>query len=512
MSEATNPQRCPFSRAFLRVFPPTSMQGAWASAASDFGNSEPALEASGLNTGLRYKVCASSLDHNGQERPRRWANKRVSSVKVSWCVQCCCGDQIWKFRNFVRWTWMEQAQLCTTWKRLNVESWWLWGAKPAGYSLFDIYVSGVVSASCLGIWRNFGVFFRCKPQKPKRAHILSDARHLGHFATCSPFITWCALQEIAGFWIMSSCLIMSSGIPGASQVQTVVLECLPEECSEAQKSLHWFRNDSNHCWWLVYMSKNGCFRHQPHFLQQASCFLKIMFTVYCLLLCTSTVHSLQIDPDTSRYIQIHGIGIDLCHNMSTSGIRYRSISKVWTKNEWQSILNDNQWQSIPLVPLKEWQPPLHLAEVVASPRPKALRCGQRRCPSCPPATPRGPDLSGNATDVRKRRFLQRRCPRFNHLGRSKVGSEFSFGRSLGSLGSLGTILLFQNFFVLSFQTFFADSQVDLTMGSHYRICVDMDGSRHPQKSIHPFVMKICMKTTPLRVKTQIYLANISNFS
>ena len=119
-------------------------------------------------------------------------------------------------------------------------------------------------------------------------------------------------------------------------------------------------------------------------------------------------------------------------------------------------------------------------------------------------------FSGNATDVRKRR-CQRRL-RLNHLGRSKVGSEFSFGRSLGSLGSLGTILLFQNFFVLSFQTFFADSQVDLTMGSHYRICVDMDGSRHPQKSIHPFVMKICMKTTPLRVKTQIYLANISNFS
>ena len=31
-----------------------------------WNNSELALKASGLNTGLRYKVCASSLDHNGQ--------------------------------------------------------------------------------------------------------------------------------------------------------------------------------------------------------------------------------------------------------------------------------------------------------------------------------------------------------------------------------------------------------------------------------------------------------------
>ena len=196
--------------------------------------------------------------------------------------------------------------------------------------------------------------------------------------------------------------------------------------------------------------------------------------------------------------------------MSTSGLRYKSISKVWTKSEWTKHF---EWQSMTMFecPLCLWkndnpQPPL-IAEVVASPRPKALRCGQRRCPSCPPATPRGPDLFRVTQRCPRRRFRSVDCV-WKNLGRSKVGSEFSSGRSLGSLGFF--FFLFQIF--LSFQTFFADSQVDLTMGSHYRICVDMDGSRHPQKSIHPFVMKICMKTTPLRVKTQIYLAIISNFS
>ena len=137
------------------------------------------------------------------------------------------------------------------------------------------------------------------------------------------------------------------------------------------------------------------------------------------------------------------------------------------------------------------------AEVVASPRPKALRCGQRRCPSCPPATPRGPDLKGVTQRCPWRRF-QRRL-RFHHLGRSKVGSEFSFGRSLGSLLEKWFPSFSLSEFFCPFKTFFADSQVDLTMGSHYRICVDMDGSRHPQKSIHPFVMKICMKNHTLRM-------------
>lgn len=167
MSEATNRRRCPFSRAFLRVFPPTSMQGAW-----ELGPVRPviletpsqlALEASGLNTGLRYKVCASSLDHNGQERAKKMGQQK--GVKCQGVMVCAV--LLWwsdlKVSNFVRWTWMEQAQLCTTWKRLNVESWWLWGAKPAGYSLFDIYVSGVVSASCLGIWRNFHFVANRKP-------------------------------------------------------------------------------------------------------------------------------------------------------------------------------------------------------------------------------------------------------------------------------------------------------------------------------------------------------------
>ena len=324
MSEATNPQRCPFSRAFLRVFPPTSMQGAWASAASDFGNSEPALEASGLNTGLRYKVCASSLDHNGQERPRRWANKRVSSVKVSWCVQCCCGDQIWKFRNFVRWTWMEQAQLCTTWKRLNVESWWLWGAKLAGYSLFDIYVSGVVSASCLGIWRNFGVFFRCKPQKPKRAHILSDARHLGHFATCSPFITWCALQEIAGFWIMSSCLIMSHHViwntwsqSGANGCAGVLAGRMLRGSKKSSLIPKWFQS-------LLMIGvhvKKRMFQASTAFLAAGQLFFEDH--VYCLLSFVMHVYSTQ-STDRSRYIQIH----------PDTWYRYRSVSQyvdLWDK-------------------------------------------------------------------------------------------------------------------------------------------------------------------------------------
>lgn len=56
------------------------MQGAW-----ELGPVRPviletpsqlALEASGLNTGLRYKVCASSLDHNGQERAKKMGQQK----------------------------------------------------------------------------------------------------------------------------------------------------------------------------------------------------------------------------------------------------------------------------------------------------------------------------------------------------------------------------------------------------------------------------------------------------
>ena len=269
--------------------------GALASAASDLGNSEPALEASGLNTGLRYKVCASSLDHNGQERPRRWANKRVSSVKVSWCVQCCCGDQIWKSRISLGGPGWSRPSCAPHGKRLNVESWWLWGAKPAGYSLFDIYVSGVVSASCLGIWRNFHFVANRKNQAgtySERCPPFRSFRHLQcvHHLMCPPRDRW-VLNHV----IMSHHVIWNtwsqSGANGCAGV-------LARRMLRGSNKFSLIPDDSTHCWWLVCISKNGCFRHQPHFLQQASCFLKIMFTVYCLLLCTSTVHSLQIHPDT----------------------------------------------------------------------------------------------------------------------------------------------------------------------------------------------------------------------
>lgn len=157
--------------------------------------------------------------------------------------------------------------------------------------------------------------------------------------------------------------------------------------------------------------------------------------------------------------------------------------------------------------LKEWQPtattdrggcgisstqgpPLRTAEVPFLPTGNATWSESRNDSSM-----------SESVEISKRRL------RLNHLGRSKVGSEFSSGRSLGSLGFF--FFLFQNF--LSFQTFFADSQVDLTMGSHYRICVDMDGSRHPQKSIHPFVMKIFMKNHTFESQNSIFPANISNF-
>ena len=240
---------------------------------------------------------------------------------MSWCVQCGCGDQIWKFRNFVRWTWMEQAQLCTTWKRLNVESWWLWGAKPAGYSLFDIYVSGVVSASCLsflGIWRNFGFFFRCKPQKTKWAHILSDARHLGHFATCSPFITWCALQEIAGFWIMSSCLIMSHHVSSCHLEYLEPIRCKRLCWSACQKNAQRLKKVFTDSRWFQSLLMIGVHVKKRMF-QASTAFLaagQLFFEdhVYCLLLCTSTVYTVY------RYIQIHP---DIWY-------RYRSMSQYDT--------------------------------------------------------------------------------------------------------------------------------------------------------------------------------------
>ena len=291
------------------------------------------------------------------------------------------GVMVWlwsdlKVSNFVRWTWMEQAQLCTTWKRFcRGESWRLWGAKPAGYSLFDIYVSGVVSASCLGIWRNFhceGIFSWEKLiflLQTKRARILSDAHHSGHFATCSPFITWCAILQTLK-WQRDRWFLIS-GIPGANQVQTVVLECLPEECSEAQKVVHWFQ-------WLLII---GVFK--KHMFQASTAFLaagQLLFedNVYLFSFCTST--------DTSRISQIHGTRIDLvtviCRPL---GYRY----KVY-----QSLVQNDEFHVFSEIASET------CAEVVRSPRPKALRCGLRRCPSCPPATPRGPETSDKKREAK----------------------------------------------------------------------------------------------------------------
>lgn len=159
--------------------------------------------------------------------------------------------------------------------------------------------------------------------------------------------------------------------------------------------------------------------------------------VYCLLLCTSTVYTVY------RYIQIH----------PDTWYRYRSMSQYvdlwakcgqrceqseWTKNERQSIplclwKNDSHHLTSPRL----W----HLLD----PRPSVADSGG----ALPAHRQRHVvrTFSGNATmsaaSISKRRL------RFNHLGRSKVGSEFSFGRSLGSILEKWFLFFLSEFFVLS---------------------------------------------------------------
>ena len=165
------------------------------------------------------------------------------------------GVMVWlwsdlKVSNFVRWTWMEQAQLCTMWKRLcRDESWRLWGAKPAGYSLFDIYVSGVVSASCLGIWRNF--------HWEKLIFLLQTKRARIHEFWAMP-----AIQVISPPAVRSSPDVPSSEhLSGKEIAGFWYLEYLePIRCkqlcsSACQKNVQRLKKlftDSNDCWLLVF--------------------------------------------------------------------------------------------------------------------------------------------------------------------------------------------------------------------------------------------------------------------
>lgn len=268
------------------------------SAASDLGNSEPALEASGLNTGLRYKVCASSLDHNGQERPRRWANKRVSSVKVSWCVQCCCGDQIWKSRISLGGPGWSRPS-CAPHGNVFVESWWLWGAKPAGYSLFDIYVSGVVSASCLGIWRNFHFVANRKNQAgtySERCPPFRSFRHLQcvHHLMCPPRDRW-VLNHV----------IMSHHVSSCHLEYLKPIRCKRLCWSACQKNAQRLKKVFTDSRWFHSLLMIGV-HFKERMFQASTAFLaagQLFFEdhVYCLLSFVMHVYSTQ-STDTSRYM------------------------------------------------------------------------------------------------------------------------------------------------------------------------------------------------------------------
>lgn len=71
--------------------------GAWPSAASDLGNSEPASSRGkwSQHWAALQGMCLllrPQWPRTGQE------DGPTKGCQVSWCVQCCCGDQIWKSR------------------------------------------------------------------------------------------------------------------------------------------------------------------------------------------------------------------------------------------------------------------------------------------------------------------------------------------------------------------------------------------------------------------------------
>lgn len=218
---------------------------------------------------------------------------------------------------------------------------------------------------------------------------------------------------------------MSSGIPGANQVQTVVLECLPEECSEAEKSLHWFQMIP-----IIVDDWCTCQKTDVSGINRISCSRPAVFWRSCLLsfvMHVYSLHSLQIDPDTCYRYRSVSQYVDLWAKVQ----KYiKSIDKSYTLNDWK------------------WQP-----TATTSPR---RGCGISSTQGPPLRTAEVPFLpTGNATWSGPFRVTQRVISAsisLKKMGRSKVGSEFSLGRSLGSLGSLGflSFLVLSQFFLCRF--------------------------------------------------------------
>lgn len=258
---------------------------------------------------------------------------------------------------------------------------------------------------------------RCPPFRSFR-HLQSV-----HHLMCPPRDRW-FLNHV----IMSSCLIMSHHVIWNTWSQSGANGCagvLARRMLRGWKKSSLIPDDSNHCWWLVYMSKTDVSG-----INRISCSRPAVFWRSCLLsfvMHVYSLHSLQIDPDTCYRYRSVSQYVDLWAKVQ----KYiKSIDKSYTLNDWK------------------WQP-----TATTSPR---RGCGISSTQGPPLRTAEVPFLpTGNATWSGPFRVTQRVISAsisLKKMGRSKVGSEFSLGRSLGSLGSLGflSFLVLSQFFLCRF--------------------------------------------------------------